>query len=271
MRLKLVLIAALLLSPSILSAAFNHPTTSPTLAACGETLASSFVSGGIILANPAAACMTDATQIELAGQRLYSLSELDSYLAAGLFKYHKWGFGAAFLSMGESDFYLETSFSGSVGYSITGSIIIGASISSNHVCMGEGYGSVSTYSGTLGGIYMPSQDWAAYLSVRNPTEPSIIGESRLRRELSAGIAIYKFKDFGLAIGVDSRSGDDLRYKIGEWYRLNSSLSISAGVMTSPFVPSFGCRVSWSGFGLLYAYRYHPDLGGTHIWGIGISM
>lgn len=270
MRLISVL-TVLALSPTGLFAAFNHPTTSPTQAACGETLANRDVAAGFVLQNPAAACLAEGTQVEFAGQRLYSLSELDSYLASGAFSYHKWGLGVAFLSMGESDFYLETSFSGHIGYRIANSISVGVSLSHNRVSMGERYGHVSTYSSTIGGIVAPSQDWTAYLSVRNPTEPSTIGESRMRRELNAGVAVHKFKDFNFAVGVDSRSGDDLRYKIGETYRLSRSLSISAGIMTSPFVPSFGCIISWSTLGLLYAYRYHSDLGGTHIWGITISM
>jgi hypothetical protein len=119
-------------------------------------------------------------------------------------------------------------------------------------------------------MFIPSPDWRAHVSVGNPLESKITNGIELHRELSAGVTVTRFEDVSLAAGIDARSGDDVRYKIGEVYSLSSILSVSAGIMTSPFIPSFGCRLTWRQFDFLYAYRYHPQLGGTHIWGIALS-
>jgi len=251
-------------------AAFNHPATSPTVAACGETFADRSFSAGMTLNNPAAVCLMDRFSAEFSGQRLYALSELDSYLAAGAIRRGKWGLAGSFQSLGESDFYLETTFMPCIGYNIAHNLYIGGSIAYNRIEMGESYGNLSSLSFGCGVIFIPASDWMTYASLKNPHEPEITEGSMIHRELDAGITVTRFDDVDFAVGVSARSGDDVRYKIGETYRLSSSLSVSAGIMTSPFAPSFGCRFSLDSFDLLYAYRYHPELGGTHLWGIAFS-
>jgi hypothetical protein len=267
---QFVITVLLFVSYSCAQAAFSHPSTEPGLAACGETLASRDFAAATMLHTPAAICFLHNTEVELSGQRLYSLPELDSYLAVAAFKRGRWGMGLAFQSMGESDFYMETTFTGCLGYRIAEYLYAGASVGHSRVAMGDQYHSASAPTFGCGAILVPSPDWMAYASIRNPAEPEIIGGTKLHRELNAGIAVTRFENVGFAVEIMSRSGDDLRYSIGEVYRLSPALSVSAGIMTSPFVPSFGCRFTWKQFDLLYAYRYHPELGGTHIWGIDLS-
>lgn len=267
---QFVIFALLFALSSCAQAAFSQPTTSPALAACGETLASRDVTAAMMLHTPAAICYLNGIDVELSGQRLYALRELDSYLAAAAVKRGRWGVGLAFQSMGEPDFYLETTFTGILGYSIAKYLYFGASAGYNRIAMGDQYHSVRTLTLGCGVVLIPSPDWMAYASIANPAEPEIIGGTKLHRELHAGIAVTRFENVGFAVEIKSRSGDDLRYGIGEVYRLSPVLSVSAGIMTSPFVPSFGCRFTWKQFGLLYAYRYHPELGGTHLWGLVLS-
>ncbi len=267
---QFVIVALLFASSSCAQAAFSQPTTSPALAACGETLASRHFTAAMMLHTPATICFSNGMDVELSGQRLYALPELDSYLAAAAVKRGRWGVGLAFQSMGEPDFYLETMFTGYLGCAIAKYLYTGVSAGFNRVAMGDRYHSANALAFGCGVMLIPSQDWMAYASIRNPAEPEIIGGTKLHRELNAGIAVTRFENVGFAVEIKSRSGDDLRYSIGEVYRLSPVLSVSAGIMTSPFVPSFGCRFTWKQFGLLYAYRYHPELGGTHVWGIALS-
>lgn len=270
MRPALLVFILVAVSSPKLHAAFSHPSTSPALAACGGTLASRDYTAGMILRTPASVCMSHGISIEFAGQRLYSLSQLDSYIAAAAFRHGKWGAGAAVLSMGDPDLYMESTLTGCVGFAAMKCLKLGVSVSYNRADMGSTYASVSSPSSGCGIILIPSSHWRLHLSMSNPLEPPLLGETRLRRETSAGITVTGFENASFAVETTSRSGDRARCRLGEVYRVSSTLFLSAGVVTSPFVPSFGCRFSWKHFNLLYAYRYHPQLGGTHLWGIAMS-
>ena len=267
---QFVILVLLFAWSSLAQAAFSHPSTAAALAASGETIASRDFTAAMMLHSPAAICFLRSMDVELSGQRLYSLPELDSYLAAAAVKRGRWGVGLAFQSMGEPNLYMETTFTGCLGYRAAEYLYTGVSAGYNRVAMGDQYHSANALTFGCGVMLIPTPDWMAYASIRNPAEPEIIGGTKLHRELNAGIAVTRFENVGFAVEIKSKSGDDLRYGIGEIYRLSPALSVSAGIMTSPFVPSFGCRFTWKQFGLLYAYRYHPELGGTHIWGIALS-
>lgn len=266
--LSALLLLALLLPE--LHAAFGHPSTSPAGAACGGTLANPEFTAGMILHTPAAACLSQGIDFELAGQRLYSLSQLDAYLAAAAVKRGRWGMGAVVSSMGESELYLETALTGCVGYVASKFLSTGISVSYNRADMGETYGAAHSPSLACGVMIAPSSCWRVNLSVKNPFEPVLLGHSRLHREISTGVTVTRFEDFSFAVELSSRSAEDPRLRIGETYTVSSALSLSAGIVTSPFVPSFGCAITWKRFSLLYAYRYHPQLGGTHVWGIALA-
>lgn len=270
MRGFFLLLIALAACPTRMHAAFSQPSTSPALAACGGTLAGSEFTAAMILHTPASICLSGKTAIELAGQRLYSIPQLDSYIAAAGFRFRKWGVAGAVLSTGDADLYLETRVTGCVGFSPAGYLSTGIAVSYNCAEMGEGYGNAGCLSFGAGVILVPSSHWRLNLSLRNPFEPGLLGSTRLRREVSAGTTITRFRDVSFATEISSRSGEHSRFRIGEVYRVSSALSLSAGVITSPFVPSLGCCISCRSLRVMYAYRYHPHLGGTHIWGIALS-
>ena len=165
--------------------AFSQPSTSPALAACGETLASRDFTAATMLHTPAAICLLRSIDVELSGQRLYALPELDSYLAAAAVKRGRWGVGLAFQSMGEPDFYLETTFNGYLGCTIAKYLYTGASVGFNRIAMGDQYHSVSALTFGCGVMLVPSPDWMAYASIRNPAEPEMIRDTKLHRELNA--------------------------------------------------------------------------------------
>jgi hypothetical protein len=172
--------------------------------------------------------------------------------------------------MGEPGLYLEMAATGYVGLKIGNCLYVGVAVGYNRLDMGDRYGSAGSTSFGCGAILVPSHEWKAYASVNNAFESEIVSGTGLHRELGAGVAVTRFEDVTLAVGMCYRSGDDVRYKIGETYRISSALSVSAAVMTSPFVASFGFTLAWRTCGLHYAYRHHPELGGTHIWGITLS-
>ncbi|MBU1319476.1 MAG: hypothetical protein KKH67_09835 [candidate division Zixibacteria bacterium] len=267
-RVNTILIV-LIICGSPVSGAFRHPATSPATAASAETLAG-VQSAGVLSENPAAFALLAPLSIEFSGQRLYDISELDSYVAAVSFRPGKWGVGISFQSMGESDFYLESTIAASLGYSPATNLHGGLAIELNRIDIAEPYGSLSSFSSCAGLIFSPSGDWFVYADIRNPTESRISGGTNHRREFSAGVSVHGVDNVGFAFEVCAVRGADVRYKIGEEYRLTSRFSASAGIMTSPFVPSFGFRFGLGDFDLLYTYRYHPELGGTHAWGIAYS-
>jgi hypothetical protein len=251
-------------------AAFNQPSRSPAQAACGGTAANRDFTASMISSMPASVCMSKEIEFEFAGQRLYCLPELDSYIASMATKRGKWGLGAVISSMGEPQLYLETSLTGCLGYAATRFLNMGICLSYNRVEMAEAYGSAACRSSGCGIILIPSSHWRLNLSVRNPFEPSLLGTSRLHRDVSAGVSVTRFEDIGFAVEISSRSRESVRWGIGEVYRVSSIMSISAGIASLPFTPSFGFEFNWRPFRLLYAYRYNARLGGTHIWGVAIS-
>ena len=266
MRPILVALAVFAFAPDT-GAAFSHPSTSPAQAACGETLAGLSFAAGMMLHTSAAICLSQGANVELSGQRLYSLPEFDGYLAAAAVRSGRWGIGASFLSFGEPGLYLETTFSGHLACAVAKSLNFGLFFGHGRISLGGDYGAIGLpmFGGSI--MFVPSSDWRAYASLKNPLEPEMAGGTRSRREINAGLAVTGFGNVGFAVEVNSISGENLRYKVGEVYRISPTVSLSAGAMTSPFALSFGCRFGLPRLDLLYAYRHHPELGGTHSWGI----
>lgn len=269
MRRAVAILIPVMIFSSPVMAAFRHPASSPARAAHAETLAGVH-SAGMLLENPAAFAMLQPLSIEFSGQRLYGIEELDSYSAVFSFRPGVWGVGVSYESMGESDFYLESTFAALLGYSLTPDLHCGFAIQLNRIDIAEPYKNLNSVSSHAGIMFSPSEKWFVYADVNNPFESEIAGGTRHHREITAGVAVEGVEDVGFAFEVCSVRGSDIRYKIGEEYRITSTFYASAGIMTYPFVPSFGFRIGHGDFGLLYCYRYHPELGGTHSWGIAFS-
>ncbi len=251
-------------------AAFDQPSASPLLASCGETPANVGFPAATMSLCPALITRSAGMFVELSAQRLYSLPELDSYNAAIAYSKGRFAIGGSFNSIGANDLYLETSLEFHAAASLTRFLSIGGTLSYRRVDIAEGYSSLSSLSSGVGLTTELSDQLLAYATIENPFEPEIAAGTKIRRQFRSGIVLAGFEKVNFAMGISLRSGNHIRYHLGETYRLSDAFTISGGIMTAPFVPSLGCSFSFNIFALSYAYRYHPDLGGTHVWGISLS-
>jgi hypothetical protein len=269
--IRLLLILVALVAPVTAAfAAFDQPLASPLLASCGETPANVGFPAATMSLCPALIARSAGMFVDLSAQRLYSLPGLDSYNAAIAYSKGRFGLGGSFNSIGTNDLYLETSLGLHTAARLTRFISIGGTLFYRRVDIAEGYGSLSSISSGFGLTTELSDQLLAYAAIDNPFEPEIAAGTNIRRQFRTGVVLEDFDNVNLAMGVSLRSGNHVRYHLGEIYRLSDAFTISGGIMTAPFVPSLGCSFLFKMFALSYAYRYHTDLGGTHVWGISLS-
>ncbi len=264
-----ILLTSLICVNSALSA-FGHPAISPSTAACAETLADSRFSAGMLSLTPASLKLLHRIGVEFSSQRLYSMSELACYDASVAVKRGRLALGASYESVGTSDLYRESVVAAHVGFALSAGVFAGASGTYNLAEMGGGYGSANCLSASAGVIVSPSDRLFLYANLANPTEPELVAGTRLNREIRIGVVAGATEKATLAVEIFSRRGNDTRFRVGEVYEISQYCRLAAGVMTAPFVPSFGFRLSWHDVDILYAYRYHGELGSTHIWGVSLS-
>ncbi len=268
---RLILIIILLVAPFMAAnSAFDQPQASPLIASCGETPVNFNNPAVTMPLCPAMITRSAGMFADLSAQRLYSLPELDSYNASIAYGNGQYGFGGSFNSIGTNELYLESSLALHAAVRLSRFLSVGGNVSYNRITIAEGYGDLSSFSTGFGFVAKPSVQILVYGTIENPFEPKIASDSRIHRKLRSGVVLTGFENVNFAMGVSLRSGNHLRYHIGETYRLTESFTISGGIMTSPFVPSLGCSFSFDMFTLSYAYRYNPDLGATHVWGISLS-
>lgn len=250
-------------------AAFKTPLCSPHLAACGETLADYDNSAAAAVYLPPVLVGGTGFKFELAGQRLYSIPEFDHYMASVCMSSKHFGLGGQFTNIGDPDLYSETTAKFAGAYMVSSQFSAGLAFGYYRIDMGYDYESLDQVATEVSFMFNANANLWFYGRLSNPTEPRICPGTVLHRELRLGAVFAGAGNVNLGTEVATRSGVDTRFKIGEKLKLTPSFSINAGIITAPFVASLGFDVSYNQFHLAYAYRYHPDLEGTHVWGISL--
>ncbi len=265
-----ILLCLVLALSACAEAAFRQPYISPSSVASARTQAATFGSADATASNPAMLRFIDKLSISFGGQRLHSLDELDTYCVQAAYSLRTLSIGAGFQSFGESGLYLESRAGFGAAMDITSELALGLAATYNRVDQPEGYHDLDAVTLAIGSALKAHESIVVHAALANPFEPEIVHGSVIHRELTAGVLITSVERMYLAIEIFARSGDDIRYRIGESYRVSDELRLNAGLMTAPFVPSFGFDIGTHGFRIGYAYSYHSDLGGTHTWGLAYS-
>jgi len=269
-RCMVLLAALILLCADTGSAAFDQPHAFPSSASCGETLAGEFTSPGSIISNPAAGAYCKRGIAGFGFQRLFELKELDQYATVASVRAGKFVFGATFSSLGRSDLMVEQAagLTLSVRHS---KLSVGFRVNYNAIDQPAGYADLSAVSLECGMIADVGEAASLYASVVNPFEPKLAFESSLHRMVKLGMRFVPDDRLTLAADIEHTRGRGTRYAIGESYRIGSKVRLNAGFRSAPFVPSFGLDVTYRGTVVSYGYRYHPDLGETHLWGLSFDL
>ena len=251
--------------------AFRQSPVSPESVSAGRTVAASYGSVTATSSNPAMLRFAGRLTVAFGGQRLYSLSELDTYsIQLGIaFKYLSAGVG--FNSFGETDLYAENRFYSVLAADITGRLKTGVSITYNQIEFPYSSNNLNAVSFTFGGAYTAHDKIILHTAIANPFEPEIMSGSVVHCEFITGIIMFPIEKMNFGVEVFSRSGEDMRYRIGESYGISREFRLNAGLMTAPFVPSFGFDIKTHWFRIGYAYTYHSDLGSTHTWGLTCNI
>jgi len=106
----------------------------------------------------------------------------------------------------------------------------------------------------------------------NITQTSVNGTSTERVPVSLRLGACWQPDSSLLLQAELDK--DIRWPLttryGLEYRPLQMLALRAGASMQPWTISGGFGVIWAGLSFDYAFRWHPDLGGTHALGIGIQ-
>jgi hypothetical protein len=180
------------------------------------------------------------------------------------------GLAVSYRGFGSADLYREEEWGLAAATSVS---IIAMGLKVERLVMRQptGYEDLAAMTLELGLAATVHREILLYASAENPYEPEIAEGSSLRRRLKIGVRVETGDRLTIAGDVESTRGRGTRYSIGESIHVGDQVTLLAGFRTSPFVPSFGMEFRHVWLVLCYTYRYHPDLGGTHLWGFSFAL
>jgi hypothetical protein len=136
----------------------------------------------------------------------------------------------------------------------------------------ERYGSTALPLVDLGAAVLVHENMVIAATASNVMQASIRGH--IDDRLPAGIRLGAGWTAGENIAIHIEMDKDLRWPLmtryGVEYRPVDALALRIGATTQPWTVSSGFGLALFGASFDYAYRWHPDLGGSHALGIGFQ-
>lgn len=258
---KIICFLAVLLTP-IMAFAYELPA--------GRQIG---LGGGILLSSPQAVDMLACpTGVGFNGQMLFGagyvrqfeLSDLDRVYAAGGYRYNNVIIYAGFSQLGRIDYYMEQIIRGVIGYNYN-NITLAVNVSSKIIEIGSGERKTDLSAVALG--FSAGINYGKYHlgivgdNLNNPVlDENRDGDNKL---LSVFGEIEGPSSFSLIGKVELEENEKAIYSIGQYFYLPGEHAIYLGIQSDPVMYGGGLDLSFAGFGITYAAKYHTALGMTH--------
>ncbi|MGB5106277.1 MAG: hypothetical protein WBP29_13000 [Candidatus Zixiibacteriota bacterium] len=220
--------------------------------------------------NPALACSSKYS-LETSASRLFEMSDLDIASGAARFNFRRSSLGIAATQLIGANYYSERSFLVAASVSMHPRWRFGVGVEHQRLEFGEGYGSASATSFSLGLTSTPVERVRLAISSSNINRPRFDDQDdRLPLQFEIAGAFQANSSFSVLVAhhLDQRFPD--RFSIGEITAISREFDLLLGLKTDPVEISGGFSLKLRGFSLEYGYANNVYLGGTHRVGLRYS-
>jgi hypothetical protein len=213
----------------------------------------------------------------LATRDLYQLQALEERTGSLVFHIGRGlSLGGGFSQFGQSGFYTESRAVLTAAKNVGRNWAVGAGLHYDRVEFGD---NVNAYAGTsldLGAASRPAPHIVASAVVRR-IELERLYETNNPPAMVELSAAWDGPSITLAGIWSKSSGGKSRFGIGQSLLVARDLPLGAGLVFvsglrfDPIRYSLGARITGGGGSIDYVYQNHPDLGGTHAFGISFQI
>lgn len=166
-----------------------------------------------------------------------------------------------------SDIYKEWLLSIGLGFKFSSSLSYGVKVKGMGVSI-KGYGNRSIPAVDIGVLYYNDRYGIGGV-ISNLNRPNISGDF-IPLRLSIGTFLNILRDINLGLDFVKEEGYKERFLTGIEFLPLPSFSIRLGLSTNPLLPSFGLSASFKRLKVSYTFRFHSQLGGTHLVSLNLS-
>ncbi len=251
-------------------AAFEYNVSEPYVSATSGSMVASTDKYSSYLLNPALSAAYRDLSVSLVYGKPYELPELRSGGLISRFGFGAFGGGAAFSTFG-SDLYQENMVMANVSRCVLKERVYAGLNFRWYSISIENYGSSSTAGIDFGLLYLLSPYIQMGFSVTNLNQPDINGISQQFPLVTRWGVTYRWSDrfiFHTALEKEIRFPVSVRF--AGHLKVSNSIDLYSSMNSYPSVPALGFMFSRNHIAIHYAFQYHFDLGGSHMWGISFS-
>ena len=212
-----------------------------------------------VFSNPALIQNTDGLLIEIFSEMKFGLKEL-SMVSIGI-SGPVLGSSAGFhFTQSGTKLYKEQRIGLVLGKMLFQNLQIGIRFS-NYIISAEGYEKVSVLSAELGFISSLREDLSLGFHVYNPFPSGRENNPELPIQFNMGLSFENSEKTEILLEIAKELGDQLRVKVGIDYKPSAKFSLRMGVISQPFVFTFGLGYHLeAGYHFDIANLYHQTLG-----------
>jgi hypothetical protein len=169
------------------------------------------------------------------------------------------------------ELYRELSVGVAWAHALTEHVVLGIGVNLYSLAIHQ-YGNDRTVGLDVGMLVQVTPAISYGVSFRNANRPSI-GSDRepLPQTMGMGVGVRPFPDALVALSAEKDSHYPFELCIGMEYVLEHLVTVRLGAVNEPSSISAGIGVHLSTLRVDYAYKVHPDLGGTHCFSLSFPL
>lgn len=212
--------------------------------------------------NPASQGFSVSSNVSVQYMNRYGIKELTTYVGTVDYLNDYLNVGVQLSRFGYKE-YNEMLISSNLYRKLNQYISIGIRLNYLRWHYSEEAHNKSVITGDIGILVRPIENFNVSVLAVNPLQTEVkIGEEKeeLPVILSVGVSYEIEKCLLLTAEVEKDFSYDPVYKCGLEYTPVKYLSVRAGMMAKPFMPTFGFGVHWLPFAVDLAFSKHPCLG-----------
>jgi hypothetical protein len=253
-----------------LFAAFESPLTEASITGTAESSVASRQIYASYLRNPAISSQVNHAHFSLFFTQPYGMPDLRTGSFITHFRLKKYGFGLSTVLLG-NEIYRETQVIGNLSRSFYNEqFSFGLNIRWYNLQV-DGYGSMNVAGVDAGIQYQLHNGILMGFALRNVNQPGIAGQAeQLPSIIQLGMSFQLTNRVDTYLSVQKDSWYPLSVRFGVSMLINSYFQFQTGFNSSPSVPSMGMSLNRHWISVQYGFRYHFDLGGTHVWGLSFE-
>jgi hypothetical protein len=230
-----------------------------------------------LLRNPAGIGGAATPALAVLADRPFGLQDLEQHLLAFAIPWREWRCGCGYTSLGRAGYYRETTSILALARRLGDRLVISLAAKTQGLDLRPNYGADWNYDFAIGVGWQPCPELRFGFSGDNLWRREVGRRARIRPPRSWRLGVARCFDHTTWLAADlvARSDREPELRLGQEVALGGGLLLRAGVRTAlthgqegvPTRYSFGVGMEWWLLRVDYAFVAHPELGGTHHFGV----